>query len=204
MLPFVTLQDVCCQTEPAPTTSAPVTAVSEFSKQLFGGYFVGENPVESEQQSANLFTNLQGSSLNCAAVSGTCTAPGAECPAGSSAGYQYGKAAAGGDCLDQASKCCGSAQQLWAQEGVLVIDVPSTTSGAIPDAPSDAQLTEIRLAAEFKLVLQSLGVPADAFSSISIPVVPRSTYQLRAGQKPKPKRRPRGYESGFTDIVLRL
>jgi hypothetical protein len=75
-----------------------------------------------------------------------------------------------------------------------VIDVPSTSTTAIPDSPSDTQPTEIRLAAEFKLVLLSLGVPTG--EQFRIPILPRKVLQLKAGEKPKPKKRPAGYESG--------
>jgi hypothetical protein len=197
---------VCCQTAPAPTTSAPI-AVSDFSKALFGGYFtddalLADPTLDALSSATSMYVYPP---LSCAAMGGACTTDSV-CAAGSSQGYNYGKAADTGDCLADASgaprQCCGSAQQLWAQQDVLVIDVPSTSDKDIPGSPSSDQLTEIRLAAEFKLVLQSLGEPAGA-SQYRIPIVPKNRHQLKAGEKPKPVKRPAGYESGgFVNIDL--
>jgi hypothetical protein len=134
--------------------------------------------------------------MSCAAMGGVCTADSV-CPAGLSAGNAFGETSVGkpGDCLDGHHTCCGSAQQLWAQKDVLVIDVPSTSSDRVPDAPRDDQLTEIRLAAEFRLVLHALGEPLGS-SEFRIPLVPITRHVLRAGEKAKPPTRPAGYQAG--------
>jgi hypothetical protein len=192
---------------PVPALLGQATATTTAqAKAVTVGYFIDDSPLE-EKVSGQTFTSLfGGGSLPCVTMGGVCTGSSNStvCPAGSSVGYAYGHAFdEGGDCpYDDvpAVRCCGSAQQLWAQEGVLAIDVPSSSQSDIPDSLSDDDVLEIRLAAEFKLVLQSLGVPDSAFQ-YRLPALPRA-QQLKAGEKPKPVKRPAGTNGGNLDIPL--
>jgi hypothetical protein len=171
--------------------------VSDFSKQLFGGYFIDDQFLNPREQLDGPSTDLFGGDpLSCATMGAICTSSSV-CPAGSSVG-KHGKEG-GRDCLT--GTCCGSAQQLWAQEGVLVIDVPSSSPSDIPDSPSDADVIEVRLATEFKLVLKSLGLGRNAASKYRIPTL-TPAQQLIAGERPKPTSRLNGTNSGILDTVL--
>jgi hypothetical protein len=76
------LQDVSCQTEPSTDTPSTPVAVSELSKRVFGGYFLGDESVTAVDEKVGSSSDLYGMPVPCAASGGVCTASSSECPAG--------------------------------------------------------------------------------------------------------------------------